>query len=138
MSLRDDLAGVLAHDPRYSVHAYLFVFEALEHSKTIKKRARRKTKARPPSSSGSRHVSGRELCEGARSLALAHYGLLAITVLAGWGIRKTSDLGAIVENLVNSGDLERSPNDSPTDFDDVFDFDAAFRRDFILSLDDVI
>ena len=138
MSLRDDLARVLAHDPRYSIHAYLFVFEALEHSKTIKKRARRKTKTRPSSSSGSRHVSGRELCEGARSLALAHYGMLAITVLAGWGIRKTSDLGAIVENLVNSGDLERSPNDSPTDFDDVFDFDAAFRRDYILSLDDVI
>ena len=29
MSLRDDLAGVLARDPRYSIHAYAFVFEAL-------------------------------------------------------------------------------------------------------------
>ncbi len=138
MSLRDDLAGVLARDPRYSIHAYLFVFEALEHAKTLKKRARRKTKTRPSSSGGSRHVSGRELCEGARSLALAHYGMLAITVLAGWGIHKTSDLGSIVDNLVNSGDLERSPNDSLTDFDEIFDFDVALRRDFLLSLDDVI
>ncbi len=137
MSLRDDLAGVLASDPRYSIQAYLFVFEALEHTKTVKKRARRKTKTRSSSASGSRHVSGRELCEGAKSLALAHYGILAMTVLAGWGIHKTSDIGAIVDNLVNSGDLERSPNDSLDDFDDVFDFDTALRRDFSFSLDDL-
>ena len=93
MSLRDDLAGVLASDPRYSIHAYLFMFEALEHTKALKKRARRKTKARGASKSGSRHVSGRELCEGARSLALAHYGMLALPVLAGWGIHKTSGPG---------------------------------------------
>lgn len=138
MSLRDDLAGVLASDPRYSIHAYLFVFEALEHTKTIKKRTRRKSKTRSSSSSGSRHVSGRELCEGARSLALAHYGMLALAVLAGWGIHKTADLGAIVDNLVNSGDLERSSSDSLTDFDDVYDFETVLRRDFTLSLDDVI
>ena len=38
MSLRDDLAGVLARDPRYSIHAYAFVFEALEYTKNRKKR----------------------------------------------------------------------------------------------------
>ena len=138
MSLRDDLAGVLAQDSRYSVYAYMFVFEALEHTKTIKKRTRRKTKTRNSSTSGSRHVSGRGLCAGAKSLALAHYGMLAVAVLAGWGIQETADLGAIVENLVNSGDLERSPNDSLGDFDDVFDFDTAFRRDYVLSLDEVV
>ena len=138
MSLRDDLAGVLARDPRYSIQAYLFVFEALEHTKSLKKRARRKGKGRSAPISGSRHVSGRELCEGAKSLALAHYGMLAIPVLAGWGIHATADLGAVVDNLVHSGDLERSQNDSLTDFDDVFDFEAAFRRDFTLSLEDVI
>ena len=138
MSLRDDLAAVLASDPRYSIHAYLFVFEALEHTKTVKKRARRKTKSRASSASGSRHVSGRELCEGAKSLALAHYGLLAMTVLAGWGIHQTSDLGAIVDNLVNSGDLERSPNDSLDDFDNIFDFETACRRVFVLVLDDMV
>ena len=64
--------------------------------------------------------------------------MLAVAVLASWGIHKTSDIGAIVDNLVNSGDLERSPNDSADDFDDVFDFETALRRDFVLSLDDVL
>lgn len=135
MSLRDDLATVLARDPRYSIQAYLFVFEALEHTKSLKKRARRKAKTRSAPLSGSRHVSGRELCEGARSLALAHYGMLALTVLAGWGIHKTADLGAVVDNLVNSGDLERSANDSLDDFDDVYDFETVFRREFVFSFD---
>ena len=138
MSLRDDLAEVLASDPRYSIQAYLFVFEALEHTKTVKKRGRRRARPRAASAGGSRHVSGRELCEGAKSLALAHYGMLAVAVLANWGIHKTADIGAIVDNLVNSGDLERSPNDSLDDFDDVFDFETALRRDFVLALDDVI
>ena len=29
MSLRDDLAGVLARDPRYPIQAYAFVLESL-------------------------------------------------------------------------------------------------------------
>ena len=138
MSLRDDLAGVLASDPRYAIQAYLFVFEALEHTKALRKRARRKSKSRSSAGSGSRHVTGRELCEGAKSLALAHYGMLAMPVLAGWGINKTSDIGAVVDNLVNSGDLERSQHDSPDDFEDVFDFETVFQREFVLTLDELI
>lgn len=134
MSLRDDLAGVLARDPRYSIHAYAFVFEALEFTKTLKKKAGR---ARDRRAKGSRHVSGRELCEGARALALAHYGLMAMAVLGQWGIRSTTDLGNIVYNLIASGDLERSPLDDRADFDHVFEFEDAFRRDFVLPLDDV-
>src|SRR3954471_15945399 len=135
MSLRDELAGVLARDPRYSIHGYAFIFEAIEYTKNLKKRIRAKTKGRRPS--GSRHVTGRELCEGARLLALSHYGLLAMAVLNQWGIRTTSDLGEIVYNLIASGDLERAPSDSRADFDHVFDFEEALRRDFVLALDDV-
>ena len=135
MSLRDELAGVLARDPRYSIHAYAFIFEAIEHTKHVKKRMQAKVKGRRPARS--RHISGRELCEGARLLALSHYGLLAMAVLNQWGIRTTSDLGEIVYNLIASGDLEKSPSDSRADFDRVFDFDEALRRDFVLALDEV-
>ena len=69
-------------------------------------------------------------------MALAQYGMLAISVLASWGINRTADLGAVVDNLVRSGDLERSENDSVDDFVDVFDFEHVFRRDFVLSLDE--
>ena len=136
MSLRDDLAGVLARDSRYSIHAYAFVFEALEYTKNTK-RSQPRTRARGKSADHSRHVSPRELCIGARDLALRHYGLLAMTVLSQWGIRSTSDLGEIVFNLIASGDLEKTPNDSRSDFDHVFDFETALRRDYVLALDEV-
>lgn len=137
MSLRNDLAVVLARDCRYSVHAYAFLFEALEYTKTLKKRLRAKAKPRRGPLSKSRHVSGRELCEGARLLALAHYGMLAKAVLNQWGIRSTSDLGEIVYNLIASGDLEQAASDSRADFDHVYDFETALRRDYVLALDDV-
>jgi uncharacterized repeat protein (TIGR04138 family) len=138
MSLRDDLAGVLARDPRYSIHAYAFVFEALEFTKKQVK-PQRKRPERPGSKPrpASRHVTGRELCEGARRLALAQYGLMALTVLKLWGIGSTADLGEIVYNLIASGDLEKTPSDSRADFDAVFDFETAFRRDYVVAVDDV-
>ena len=135
--LRDDLAGVLARDPRYSIHAYAFVFEALEYTKTMKQRARARARSRGRSSAESRHVTGRELCEGARLLALNHYGLMAMTVLGLWGIRSTSNLGDIVYHLIESGDLEKTPNDSRSDFENVYDFETAFRQKFVLALDEV-
>jgi uncharacterized repeat protein (TIGR04138 family) len=139
MSLRDDLTVVLARDPRYSIHAYAFVFEALEYTKNLKQRSKphQQARRRGRAPASSRHVSGRELCEGARRLALGQYGLLALTVLNRWGIRSTSDLGEIVYNLIASGDLEKTPNDSRADFDNVFDFEAALRRDYVLELDEV-
>lgn len=137
MSLRDDLSGVLARDPRYSIQAYAFVFEALEFTKNLKKRAQGRARRQGKLPAASRHVSGRELCEGARQLALGHYGLLALTVLGLWGIHSTSDIGEIVYNLIASGDLEKTPTDSRADFDNVYDFETAFRREYVLALDEV-
>ena len=136
MSLRDDLAGVLARDSRYPFPAYAFLIEALDHTKRLRKRSRARG-GRPRGRAASQHVTGRELCEGARDLALRQYGLLARAVLAQWGIRSTSDLGNIVYNLIASGDLEKTPSDRRADFDNVFDFDAALRHDYTMVLDDV-
>lgn len=137
MSLRNDLAGVLARDPRYTFHAYAFIFEALEFSKGLKKRSQARPRARGRSAASTRHVSGRELCEGARRLALEHYGLMALTVLRLWGLRSTSDIGNVVYNLIASGDLKKTSSDSRDDFNNVFEFEHAFGRDFVLALDDV-
>src|SRR5262245_9459871 len=122
MSLRDDLAGVLARDSRYTLGAYAFVFESLEHTKQLRRAAAkaRAHRGRPIKVYG--HVTGRELCMGLRDLALKQYGLMAMTVLGQWGIKSTSDVGEIVYNLIASGDFEKTPSDSRSDFDDVFDF----------------
>src|SRR6478609_4119563 len=137
MSLRNDLAGVLARDPRYTIHAYAFVFESLEYTKGMKKRSQGRSRGRTRSSASSRHVTGRDLCEGARRLALEHYGMMALTVLKLWGIRSTSDIGEIVYNLIASGDFEKTPSDSRADFNNIYDFDEAFRRSYVMALDDV-
>ena len=138
MSLRDDLAGVLARDSRYTIQAYIFVFEALEHTKGLRARSRPKAKGRGRArTSATRHVSGPELCEGARLLALENYGLMALTVLALWGIRSTSDLGDVVYNLIAAGDLKKTATDSRADFDDVFDFEKGLRGSFVFALDEV-
>jgi len=138
MSMRRTLSGVVARDHRYSYQAYVFVFEALEHTKTLRKRTRaaQKPRRRKPNEHA-QHVSGRELCEGARDLATSHYGFMALTVLAQWGIHSTSDLGELVYNLIRSGELEKTPHDSRADFDGVFDFEAALRSGYVVALDDV-
>jgi uncharacterized repeat protein (TIGR04138 family) len=73
-----------------------------------------------------RHVSGQELCLGLRSLAVEKYGLLARTVLRGWGVSTTEDFGKIVYAMVDTGLLRTSERDSLDDFRGVYEFDEAF------------
>ncbi len=142
MSFRDGLARIIASDPRYSLDAYAFVLESLSYARHRKLRAERrgessKTPGPTKSSSDPRsktrvpreadHVTGPELCHALRDLALDQYGLLATTVLAQWGVHSTSDIGDIVYNLIATGDLEKTPNDSRADFDGVFEFESALR-----------
>jgi uncharacterized repeat protein (TIGR04138 family) len=138
MSLRDELAAVVARDPRYSIEAYAFVHEAIEYTERTRKK-RRTASSRSPKkpSAARRNITGRELCDGFRRLALEQYGFMALTVLNLWGIRSTGDLGEIVYNLIASGDVEKTSSDARTDFDDVFDFETVFRREFVLALDEV-
>ena len=74
----------------------------------------------------SKHVSGQELCLGLRSLAVKKYGLLARTVLDGWGVKSTEDFGKIVYAMVDAGLLRTSEADSMEDFRGVYEFDEAF------------
>lgn len=101
---------------RYDEKAYLFVLAALEYCQQ-----------RLPER---RHLTGRELAEAARDLALVRYGVLARTVLEHWGLRASRDLGDVVFTLVDLGLLMSQPNDSKEDFADVFDFHEAFDRNY--------
>lgn len=141
MSLREELGGVLVCDARYSWQAYLFIFETLEYVRVKRqqapppprKRARKSGKAPDPYA---HHIDGRALCEAARELASRQFGLLALMVLRQWGIRSTSDLGEIVYHLIAAGDLEKTPIDSRSDFDNVFEFEAAFSQGYDFTLDE--
>jgi uncharacterized repeat protein (TIGR04138 family) len=143
MNFRDELARVIAQDPRYPIEAYAFVLESLNHARQVKLNARGRPRGKgrsteparelPAGDSSSKkprksgHVTGSELCESLRKLSLNQFGLLAATVLNHWGVRSTSDVGNIVYNLIDAGDLEKTPSDSRADFDNVYDFDRALR-----------
>lgn len=79
-----------------------------------------------------RHVTGQQLCEVIRDVALERWGLMARGVLARWGIHRTEDFGEIVFALVNNGWLQKQPTDSIRDFDNVFGFDQVFDREYRL------
>ena len=156
MSFRDELARIIANDPRYSIDAYAFILEALNHARHRKlklkgkgqnpdqKRASRAARSERPGSSADKksrvsgHVAGQELCESVRKLALRQYGFLAATVLDHWGVRSTSDIGEIVYNLIAAGDLEKTPSDSRSDFDQIFDFETAFKPGPTVASDDPV
>jgi uncharacterized repeat protein (TIGR04138 family) len=77
-----------------------------------------------------RHISGEELAHGAREFALAQYGPMARTVLAHWGIHSTDDLGEIVFAMVECGVLIKREEDRKEAFQDLFDFEEAFERNY--------
>ena len=117
LAFRDDIRDMLRlREPRFEEGAYLFVIAALEHCQT------RLTERR--------HVTGRELAEACRDLALRQFGLTARLVLAHWGIRSTRDIGDVVFTLVELSYLISQPTDSRGNFNDVFDFEQAFDRDY--------
>ena len=117
---------VVRQDGRYPLDAYAFLEAALAHA-AHKIHGDR-------GAPGERHVSGQQLCESVRELAIRHWGRLARDVLARWDIRQTRDIGEMVFLLVNNGLLTRQESDRIEDFDNVYDFDEAFGR-YAISLD---
>ncbi len=137
------IAQLREEDPRYTFEAYVFVFEALNYAQEVLDMGTESVSETPdvPESevpgpeeedddAPRQHVSGQELCESIRQFALEQYGYMAKTVLNNWGIHTTGDFGDIVFNLIRIGQMRKTSHDRREDFDDVYDFDTAFRQDF--------
>jgi uncharacterized repeat protein (TIGR04138 family) len=120
------LDEVVRRDPRYAFEAYEFVFAALAHTQRLLGRVP------PQEGAGERddHVSGAQLLEGVRDLALREFGLMARTVFRAWGINCTADIGEIVFNLVAANLMKTTAEDSPDDFRDVYDLDQVLVHDY--------
>jgi uncharacterized repeat protein (TIGR04138 family) len=108
-------------DTRYHRDAFFFLREALDH--TVK------TRKRQLGEGG--HVSGAQLCEGARQLAIKHFGPMVPTVFAHWGLERTDDFGEMVWQMIDLGVFGKTDNDSRADFKDVFDFKTAFVEPYL-------
>ena len=112
------LKKMVERDGRYPTSAYRFIYEGLDY--TLKRIGCK------------RHVTGRELAEGLRDLAIEQFGGMARMVLETWGIRSTSDFGNMVFNLTDSGLMSQSETDNREDFDGVYPFDKVFRFDAVV------
>ncbi|MDP6444160.1 MAG: hypothetical protein QGG36_28820 [Pirellulaceae bacterium] len=129
MSHPPEIEDLLRKDPRYQYDAYLFVRDALSFAQD-QLEMRPKTAAVTDES----HLTGQQLCEAIRRFALEQYGFMAKTVLNSWGVFSTSDFGNVVYNLIEISLMKKSADDRREHFDDVFDFDQAFQRDFEISM----
>jgi len=136
------IADLLREDDRYALDAYMFLFDALQYAQgvlgmgaeDVSEPSARTSKEKSESESTERHVSGQELCEAVRRFALEEYGYMAKAVLGSWGVHTTGDFGEIVFNLIRIGQMRKTAHDNREDFDDVYDFDTAFRQEFKITL----
>ena len=123
-----EIVGLICkEDSRFDRKAYEFIRLGLDHAvKELKKKDTSRAVR-------SRHVSGPELIEGLRVYALEQYGPLAKTVLNSWGIKRCTDFGEIVFNLIEYNVFSKTDNDRREDFTDLYTFDEAFVKPFLPS-----
>ena len=103
------LEKIIKQDSRYKADAYEFVMQARWFTQ---KKLNRKD-----------HVSGQELLEGIREFGLEQFGPMTKSVFQHWGVESTVDFGEIVFNMVESGLMSKTDNDTREEFKDVFNFD---------------
>lgn len=123
---RQDIeAGIMAicqADGRFRPAAYRFVmYEGIEYTTRDYLKLTEATR---------RHLTGAELCEGLRLLALKQFGFMALDVWRSWGITSTRDWGTVVFNLCDNNLLSRNDEDCIEHFDNVFDLEKGLRQAF--------
>ena len=111
---KEDYTEILKKDDRYDSRAYDFVLEVIHFASTDAKG----------------HVTGQELLNYFRDMALDAYGPLTYTVLNDWGVRCCEDVGAIVFNLYDAKRIGKTESDSPEDFVGGFNFKHEFLDPF--------
>ena|SRR6056297_3060618 len=116
----------------YHRDAYEFVFDALRYTQELLDRDCKIEGL----SEESAHISGKELLEGVRLLALERFGLMTSTVFKSWGITSTDDFGQIVFDLIERGEMKKTERDQLNDFANVYDFHEAFQDNYVINLNE--
>ena len=108
------LRRLVAEERTYPLEAYCFLYQALD----IAQRA----------AGERRHVSGHELLQGVRKLAIDLFGPLPFMVFNHWGLIETADFGKMVFHLVERELMGKTEEDKLEDFVGVFDFEEVLSR----------
>ena len=105
----DTVDRIRAERPSYRREAYGFVVAALGHVVEALPAERQADPER-------RHLSGQELLRGTVELARREFGVMAPTVFREWGVHASTDVGEIVFQLVEAGQLSARGEDRREDF----------------------
>ena len=124
MQFEQSVVSILKRDRRFDPHAYFFLKDALDF--TLKRIA-------DGNGGKARHVSGPELLEGYRDLALEQFGPMASTLMAEWGVRKCQDVGDMVFQLIEEQVFGKQDSDQREDFSEAFDFEDELKKPFLPS-----
>lgn len=119
----DAVEKILAQDARYARDAFCFVRDALALTKRQVHKEHRETREE-------KHVTGPQLLDGIRELALKEFGPMTVTVFEEWGVRHCKDFGEIVFSMVEIGLLAKTKTDSRADFQNGYSFVDAFQKPF--------
>ena len=141
------MTRLLREDQRYKFEAYQFVREGLDFAQEVMQFGEEEETENPPPEEEkkksrskpkkAKHVTGQQLCHALKQYAQKQYGLMAKLVLNSWGLKRTGDFGEIVYNLISIGAMSKSKRDRKEDFENVFDFEQAFVKEFAITADDV-
>jgi uncharacterized repeat protein (TIGR04138 family) len=104
-----EVDAIRDRDASYRREAYGFVVAALGAAVQAQPETRR---ADPDL----RHLSGREVVEWFATLARREFGDLSDLVLTEWGVERGEDVGRIVFQLVECGQLSARPEDTMEPF----------------------
>lgn len=124
MEVKKNIEQIANDDGRYKPDAIQFVYEGLGF--TVRRQAQQDV--------GPKHVKGQELSRGIGDLATKKWGRLAKVVLNHWCIYRTRDFGEIVYLMIENKWMSAQPEDRVEDFDDVYDFEQFFEKDFKLEI----
>jgi len=144
-------AKLLEQDKRFKPEAYFFVFEVLDYAQNrlhlgelgpsdpvavapeFESEEQDADTTSEEAGIEGKHISGQDLAEAARQYALEMYGFMAKTVLKGFGIKSTGDIGEVVYNMIKIGRMRKTSADSRQDFEDVYDFATAFDHNYVIA-----
>ena len=138
----DEILKILETDKRYKLAAYEFILAAvkfahdtLELGEPISQISRLDDGSfciddDEPPGDASRDISAADICKAIKIYAIDKFGLLAKPTLNNWGIKSTADFGQIIFNLIKCEALLQSDRDNIDDYNNVFDFDTAFEKQF--------
>jgi uncharacterized repeat protein (TIGR04138 family) len=116
------LRQLVSEEKAYPINAYVFLYQALDRTQNMV--------------GVRRHVTGQELLEGVRELAIELFGPLTLMVFKHWNLTCSEDFGRMVFHLVERELMGKTDEDKLEDFSSNYDFQEAFAPENLMALVD--